>query len=262
VFVYGTPFVMSDTMVIMVTEIPVPPWKRTRTTAPARIVLTRDLIVDAALRLLDRDGLDGVSMRRVADELGTGAASLYAHVANKEELLDLVLDQVVGEVEVPDENLRALLVELLPVGMRMYEVYGAHNDIAAVSLANIPATPNALRAADRLFAIMLAGGVPARVAGWALDRLALYVAADAYEGSILLKRQRESGMNPQEFMDDMVHGYRRYYASLPADQFPTITAHLEDLSNGTSAERFAFGLDMLIRSLATYVPAAAGPDPH
>ena len=62
--------------------------------APAKAPLTRDAIVDAALELLDADGLDGVSMRRVAQKLETGPASLYQHVGNKDELLEAVLDRV------------------------------------------------------------------------------------------------------------------------------------------------------------------------
>jgi AcrR family transcriptional regulator len=58
--------------------------------------LNRKAIVDAAIRILDVDGLDGFTMRRVADALGTGPASLYWHVGSKDGLLDLVFDEVIG----------------------------------------------------------------------------------------------------------------------------------------------------------------------
>ena len=61
-------------------------------------------IVDAALVVLDREGLDGFSMRAVAEELGTGAGSLYWHVRGKEELLNLMVDRVIGALEVPDPD--------------------------------------------------------------------------------------------------------------------------------------------------------------
>ena len=81
------------------TGAPEPPWWRTRDEADRaeRRPLTRDAIVEAALTLLDRDGLSGLSMRKLAQELGAGAASLYWHVGNKEELLSLLLDRIVGE---------------------------------------------------------------------------------------------------------------------------------------------------------------------
>jgi hypothetical protein len=101
-------------------------------------------------------------------------------------------------------------------------------------------------------AIMLAGGVPAQVAGWALDRLALYIAADAFEGSILFKRHQDSGLPYDEFVEHYFGGVRDFYLSLPPEQFPTLTSHLGELMGGDGDERFEFGLDMIIRSLSTY----------
>jgi len=84
--------------------IPAPPWQRLpdRQTRRRRDPISREAIVQAAVRLLDTEGLDAFSMRRVADELGTGAASLYWHVGSKDGLLDLVMDQVIGEQRVPE----------------------------------------------------------------------------------------------------------------------------------------------------------------
>src|SRR5689334_22041333 len=70
-------------------SVPEPPW-RSHAQAARRVPLTRESILEAALRVLDRDGMDGLSMRRVAQELGTGPASLYWHVRNKGELLQLL----------------------------------------------------------------------------------------------------------------------------------------------------------------------------
>jgi AcrR family transcriptional regulator len=61
----------------------------------------REGIVDAGLRVLAHEGADGLSMRRVAEELGTGPASLYWHVANKDELINLLVDRVASEIELP-----------------------------------------------------------------------------------------------------------------------------------------------------------------
>jgi len=66
--------------------------------------LTRARIVDAALFVMDRDGLDAVSMRRIAREVGVEAMSLYHHVRDKEDLLDAVLERVMGEFEFPDDT--------------------------------------------------------------------------------------------------------------------------------------------------------------
>jgi len=71
---------------------------------PQRPPLTREKIVDAALTLLERDGLQGISMRKLAQELDAGAATLYWHVGDKEQLLGLLLDRIVGENQVPDPD--------------------------------------------------------------------------------------------------------------------------------------------------------------
>src|SRR4029453_13759363 len=81
--------------------VPDPPWQAAPRARPARAPLSQDAIVHAALRVLDREGAAGLSMRRVADELGTGPASLYWHVANKDALIDLIVDRVAGEVPPP-----------------------------------------------------------------------------------------------------------------------------------------------------------------
>jgi len=239
----------------MSADLPVPSWKRSRPAPAARPQLSREVIVDTALRLLDADGLDGVSMRRVADELGTGPASLYAHVANKEELLDLLLDRVAAEVTVPAPDPERWQEQLRQMVRDMHAVFTRHRDIAFVSLANIPTGGNVLRIADGMMAIMLAGGVPPKVAGWALDRLALYIASDAYEESLYANRQQASGLPIEQFMEQYVGGIVEFYKNLPPGQFPTLAAHVADLVGGDGDERFEFGLDMIVRSLETYVGA-------
>src|SRR6266542_4823541 len=94
----GTMFAMEPTVD---SSIPEPPWKAAPRERPARTPLTREAIVEAALRVLARDGTEGLSMRRVAEELGTGPASLYWHVASKDELINLLIDRVASEIEVP-----------------------------------------------------------------------------------------------------------------------------------------------------------------
>ncbi len=247
-------------MFAMTADLPVPSWKRTRSAPATRPQLSRDLIVETALRLLDADGLDGVSMRRVAEELGTGPASLYAHVANKEELLDLVLDRVAGEIEIPRPDPARWQEQLRELGLAVHATFIRHRDIAAVSLANIPTGMNSLRIADGMMGIMIAGGVPPRVAGWTLDHLALYIAADAYEDSLYTNRQQASGLPMEKFIEQYMVSISDFYRNLPADRFPTLAAHVEDLLGGDGDKRFEFGLDMIVRSLGTYVAGADLPD--
>ena len=101
-------------------DIPPPPWQRApdRPSRRRRDPISRDAIVAAAIGLLDREGLAALSMRRLAEELGTGAASLYWHVGSKDGLLDLVLDEVIGEGKVPDPDPELDERERAPRGLR------------------------------------------------------------------------------------------------------------------------------------------------
>ena len=148
-------------------NVPDPPWWSRRTEAPRdKRPLTRELIVDAALVLLERDGLQGLSMRRLAQELDSGAASLYWHVGDKEELLNLLLDRIVGETPVPEpdpENWQGTVKEL---ARAVRKHLAGRRDAAQLSLGRVPAGPNALPILERNLAVLAAS--PAAAAG---DRL-------------------------------------------------------------------------------------------
>src|SRR5215472_17568765 len=82
---------------------PQPPWRsapRRHRDAP-RVQLSRDLVVAAALKVAEAGGGGALTMRRVADEIGVSASALYGYVANKEELVQLVLEQIIGEIPIP-----------------------------------------------------------------------------------------------------------------------------------------------------------------
>lgn len=69
--------------------------------AKRRLPLSRERVLRAGVRLADREGIDSLSMRRLGQELGVEAMSLYNHVANKEEILDGIVDVIVGEIDPP-----------------------------------------------------------------------------------------------------------------------------------------------------------------
>src|SRR5580700_10530465 len=146
-------------------DIPPPPWQRTpERPARRRDPISRDAIVTAAVQLLDREGLAALSMRKLADELGAGAASLYWHVGSKDGLLDLVLDEVIGEGKVPDPDPDRWQEQLKQVARDQRAASLRHPWIVRVSIGRIPMGPNALRYSERILAILRAGGLPPRLA--------------------------------------------------------------------------------------------------
>ena len=78
--------------------------KETTTTAHPRVPLTRDRALAAAVALADAEGIGSLTMRKLAQELGVEAMSLYHHVANKDEILDGMVELVFGEIELPSET--------------------------------------------------------------------------------------------------------------------------------------------------------------
>jgi len=238
--------------------LPTPPW---RTPAKARSVkpmLSQDGIVDVALRIVATDGVEGVSMRRVAQEFGTGPSSLYAHVANKEELLALMLDRVAGGITLPEPDPARWKEQLRELCFQIFHTLRRYNDLAGAALANIPTGAGSMRVADRMMAVLIAGGLPPRVAAWALDRLFLYVNADVYEGSIFMNRVRRAATTPEQFAEEFFGQLHDYMGSLPADRFPTLVAHADAMTEGDGDTRFAFGLDLILDGLDRHVGAPGG----
>ncbi|MEV4810759.1 TetR/AcrR family transcriptional regulator [Micromonospora avicenniae] len=233
-------------------DLPDPPWRTPARSRPARRPLSQQAVVDAALTVLGREGLGGLSMRRVAQELGTGPASLYAHVSGKDELLELLLDRVSAAITVPEPDPQRWPDQIKEVAWQAYRAYAAHTNLALASLATIPTGPNALRVTEGMLAILLAGGVPPQPAAWFLDRLFLYIAGDAYEGALFGEKVRASGKDLDGYWTGMLGQLREYYLSLPAERFPHTLAHLDELMAGGGDERFAFGLDLLVQGVARY----------
>lgn len=225
--------------------IPEPPWRQPRRERAPRTPLSQETIADAALRLLDRDGLDGLSMRRLAAELGTGAASLYWHVQNKDELLMLLVDRVMAEIELPPPDPARWQEQLKQMGRQVRQILRRHRDIARVTLGRVPLGPNLVRFSEWLLGLLRAAGVPDRTAALAGDLLALYVGAYAFEESLEPPAVWE-GLPPERAIG-MV---RDYFASMPADRFPNVVALADLLVSGDRDERFEFGLDVLVAGLA------------
>ncbi|WP_412541363.1 TetR/AcrR family transcriptional regulator [Longispora sp. K20-0274] len=227
-------------------SLPVPPWeqrpqKRRSTKQP----LSREAILAAAFRILDAEGLDAVTMRRIADELDTGPASLYAHVANKDELYNLLLDQAAGEMVLPAPDADNWQDRAKHFIRELNRVLTSHKDLGRAALARIPISPNALAASEALLAILRAGGVPDQDCAWSADILSLYAVAHAYE----------SGLQQLQGGEDDGHAYvaaiGEYFHQLPADRFPNIVELAGLLTTGGGDVRFEFGLDLLIRGLAS-----------
>ncbi|MFI7131932.1 TetR/AcrR family transcriptional regulator [Nonomuraea sp. NPDC050153] len=236
-------------------DLPLPPWRKSRKPAQLRRQLSQDLIVEAGLRILDAEGLDALSMRRVAQEFDTGPASLYAHVANKDELLELMYDRVLGEIQLPERDPSRWKAQLRAYAVEMHQVLAGHADLARVALANIPTGENSVRMGEFVFGLLIEAGMSPRGASLSMDRISLYIVGDAYEGSVHFARMRAAGLSdPREYFESFVGQIAGYYRALPAGRFPHITKFVDDLIADDGEERFHYGLDLLLDGIEARMP--------
>jgi AcrR family transcriptional regulator len=212
---------------------------------PRHRVLSQDAIVDAALAIVDAEGLDALTMRTVAAALGTGAASLYAYVDSKEELIELVVERVIGEVRFVDQpDPSRWVTQLKEIAREMRRVFASHGDLARATFGRIPLGENALNGSERMLSLMRAGGLPDPVAAQVLDLLSLYVMGIAYEDSLTAM----NATTPDD-LTRFVAEMRAYFANLPPERFPNTVDLADELTAGDPDERFEFGLEVLIRGL-------------
>ncbi len=212
---------------------------------PAKAPLSENAIVDAALAITRTEGLDAVTMRRVAAALDTGAASLYVYVRNRDELLRLMMDRVAGGVPrvAPEPERWREQVHDLMRGFR--EALEAHPGLASVLTGDVPTTENVLAGAENLLGILLAGGIPSQAASWAVDILMLIVTATATETDI----RRAAGQTTDADRDDAVAQIRDAFVGLSPTRFPLLVGHASQLVAGAGDERFRFAVDAFLDGL-------------
>jgi TetR/AcrR family tetracycline transcriptional repressor len=244
---------------------PPPAWareQRGRKTRADRPVLSREAIVEAAIRVVDEEGFEAVSMRRVAQEFGTGAASLYAYVANKDELMDLIVDRVMGECRIghiePDADVDRWIEQLKDMVRRSYQVLVSHRDIAKALLGRIPFGPNGVRNVEDMLHLLRAHGLPDHMAAYLGDLIGQYMVGSAIEE--YMWRERYPDATAEEVIAAM-NEVGDYLEALPKDRFPHLTSMARlmvgqpDEPDSPLRDRFELGLDVLMRGIASFLPA-------
>jgi len=206
--------------------------------------LSVEAIVAAAIDALDESGLAGLSMRGVADRLGTGAASLYSYVSGREELLELIYDELVGRVALPDPDPDRWREQLHQMLRDLRDILIAHRDAALAGLGRVPTSPQTLRAAEALAAVLRAGGLSDYAIALGLDQLILYVSACAFEAGVY----RHADMSAAE-VDRYFQEVHTFYEALPPERFPVLASIAPQMTGHDADARFEFGVNLLIAGL-------------
>ncbi|MGC4175456.1 TetR/AcrR family transcriptional regulator [Demequina sp.] len=202
--------------------------------------LSRDAIVDVAMRIMQRRGLDKVTMRAVAHELNTGPASLYAHVGSMAELHGHMLDRIVGDIDltVSEGTWRERIALLL---RDLSEELLKYPDLARSALEVRPIGDNTLRFADHLMGLLAEGGIDAKRRAHGLDMLMLWTMAGAAEHAA------DAAGNSAP--DATIKAFREAVGD--AERYPHLAAVQDELFLGSETSRFAWGVDALLTGIAT-----------
>jgi AcrR family transcriptional regulator len=203
--------------------------------------LSKQRVVVEAIRLADREGVDGLSMRRLAGALGAGAMSLYHYVANKDELLDAMIDIVFEEIELPaDETDWKSAMRRRAISAR--QVLERHPWAIGLMESRTSPGPANLRHHEAVTACLRKAGftvLTATHANWLLDS---YVYGCALQ---------EAGL-PFGTADELAEMAEDVYLpQLPPDQFPYLSESAAALvaAGWDPAEEFIFGLDLVLAAL-------------
>ena len=212
-----------------------------------RGALSREQIARAALALVDREGIDALTMRRVAAEVGASPMGLYRHFRGKEELVEAIVEAASGEESI-DLSAEDWQTQLRELGRAIHRILERHPATVQLRLRRPIQTPAALRVTEAGVQILRRAGFSRAEAARAFRTLFLYAFAYA-------------AFNTPESPDETRRETLAALHALPPEEFPELTGGAEEAADVMSGEeQFEFGLDLLITALEARL-AAAGRGP-
>lgn len=206
--------------------------------------LTLEQIVQAGVELADQEGLEAVSMRKLAQKLGVGAMSLYRYVPSKTELLNLMLDAVSG----PDPQRESAFSQgwragLEAVGRDGRDQYLAHPWLLQVNWTQPVLGPNSMADMELIFSGLHEMPLSDQQKMQVIVALDSYVTGAVRQEILSNRAASESGMTDDQFWESQVPMLETIFAS---GRFPVMAALAEDTFTGTWEEHFHFGLALFL----------------
>ncbi|MEU9098633.1 TetR/AcrR family transcriptional regulator [Streptomyces sp. NPDC048361] len=219
--------------------------------------LSRGQIVAEAVRLLDSEGIDALSMRKLGTRLDAGATSLYRHVANKDELIELVVDEVYGELDDPDAGPSAHWRETTTARAHSLRAMILQHPWIASVLGEVGVAylgPNLMRLSDRMIATFEDAGFPLDESDHAVRTLFAYVTGTAISEAAWLTMLVRSGQSEQEWVERLWPAAEQAAQAYPrlrkgyADQRGKDPRAIRDENFRYGLERFLDGLEVRLGS--------------
>jgi TetR/AcrR family transcriptional regulator, tetracycline repressor protein len=216
---------------------------RGATNAPKRVprnTLSRALVVDGALALIDRDGLDAITMPGLAKHLGVGTMSLYRHVDDKNDLINAVAERVLGQVRVPDGKNDDWEGRVIGYLRALRGAALAHPALARILAERGLTIGPVFEQLEQAHSILRRAGFSDTDAVRTFYTLFVYVF-----GFVLWELPRVHQQPATSYVD----AWNAAIDQLDINSYPTMHALREELTTAASIEQFEYGLDRLIRSL-------------
>jgi AcrR family transcriptional regulator len=187
-------------------------------------------------------------MRALAARLGVVPGALYRHVRGKEQLQDLVLDAVLGEVDGRADSAAPWAAQVAAIAHRLRAVLENHPGTAVLLKTRDPLSPASLDLAEAFLAPLLAAGLPCREAAQGFRLVYDYTVGFAVADPTSPAEQRLGDTSTREQL-------RAFFRALPADRFPALSACSQHAWDGDRDQRFTAGLEALLRGIEAYRPA-------
>ncbi|WP_405840769.1 TetR/AcrR family transcriptional regulator [Streptomyces platensis] len=227
-------------------------WSRERR-APRRPAMTIGRIVEVSLALADAEGLEALSMRRVATALGSGTTSLYRYVASRDELLELMIDAVQGE-DVPPPLSGDWRADLRASAGRQRAALLRHPWLSGVMSTRPVLGPNMLRQIDTALGAAAALTSDISLASNAVDVVMQYVFGAVSRELAEQEAQRRTGQTEEQWRNSVGAYIQEVIAG---GRYPQFARRVLDARDHSFQELFDFGLDCLLDGIAA---RANGPD--
>ncbi|WP_035857626.1 TetR/AcrR family transcriptional regulator [Cryptosporangium arvum] len=208
--------------------------------------LSRQQIVAEAVKLLDSEGLDALSMRNLGKQLGAGATSLYRHVASKDELIEFVIDEVYGEVDAFSFEVE-WRAGLTACAHSVRAMVTRHPWIAAV-LGQVGLSylgPNVMRLSNHMLGLFEKAGFSLGEAEKALSALLAYIIGAGVSEAAWLTSLTRSGLTEEEWNERL-----KPITLAAAAPYPRLVAAFSAVDDGADQNAFDYGLETMLDGLA------------
>ena len=208
-------------------------------------------IAAAAIAIADAEGLDALSMRRLAADLGVGTMSLYRYVPGKAELIDVMLDTVFGEISVPPSGhgWRETLAHSAREGWAMYQ----RHPWAALAETRPVLGPNSMDSYEALLRVMAETGLAPGDVVNAYELVGHYVGGAARRAADAADVERRTGVSDEQWWAARESFWERYF---DVERYATITSLYEAGAFDARADAFEFGLQRVLDGIEAYLARA------